>query len=126
MRSLNKVMMIGHLVADPELRVTPGGKSIAKFRIATNRDWVSSDGEKNEMTDFHKVIVWQKLAEIVGKNLSKGAAIYLEGRIANSNYKDKSGNSHAITEIVGDEIKFLSYKKGKLGEEVNLVEVPVS
>jgi single-strand DNA-binding protein len=125
MRSLNKVMLMGYLAADPEQKVTPAGKTITKFKVATNRDWTSSDGQKNSEADFHKVVLWQHLAEIAGKHLAKGSAVYLEGRLTNTSFKDKNGNDHHSTEIVGDDIKFLNFKKGKQGEEISLVEIPV-
>jgi len=124
MRSVNKVVIMGHLATDPEVKTTTTGKAVAKFKIATNRDWKSDDGERHQATDYHKIVVWQKLAEICGEHLRKGAGVYLEGRIMNSNFKDKAGIDRYTTEIVADNINFLSFKKNKDVEEVNLVEVP--
>jgi single-strand DNA-binding protein len=126
MRSVNKVVLVGHLATDPELKTTTSGQAMAKFKIATNRDWKSSDGEHHQDTDFHKIVTWRRLAEICGKHLKKGAGIYLEGRLMNRNYKDKEGADRSLTEIVADTIHFLTFKKNKDVEEVNLVEVPAT
>jgi single-strand DNA-binding protein len=115
---------MGHLAADPELKTTQGGHKMAKFKIVTNRDWQSSDGEHHEAADFHKIITWKKLAEITSQFLKKGSAVYLEGRITNYTFQSKEGSKHTTTEIVADVINFISYKKNKDGEEINLVEVP--
>jgi single-strand DNA-binding protein len=124
MRSVNKVVMMGHLATDPELKATTSGTSVAKFKLATNRDWKTSDGERHEATDYHKIVAWRKLAEIVVQNLRKGAGVYLEGRLMNRQYIDKEGRDRNITEIVADTINFITAKKGKEGDMVNLVEVP--
>jgi len=124
MRSVNKVVLMGHLATDPELKATSNGSAMARFKIATNRDWKSSDGEKHESTDFHKVVAWKKLAEIAGQYLRKGAGVYLEGRLTNHKYQDKEGVDRTMTEIVADSINFITLKKTKDSEEVNLVEVP--
>ncbi len=124
MRSVNKVVLMGHLASDPELKATNNGHAMAKFKIATNRDWKSSDGERHEQTDYHKVVAWKKLAEICGQYLKKGAGVYLEGRLTNRQYQDKQGVDRSLTEIVADSINFITLKKNKDGEEVNLVEVP--
>ena len=114
---------MGYLAAEPEVKTTTNDHRLAKFRLATNRDWIDSDGEKQEHTDFHKVVAWGTLAEICGKHLKKGAPIYLEGRISNQKFKDNSGNDRRSTEIVADTINFISYQKKDDQEEVNLVEV---
>jgi single-strand DNA-binding protein len=124
MRSVNKVVLMGHLAADPEVKSTSSGSAVANFKLATNRDWKSSDGEKHESTDFHRVVAWRKLAEIVGQYLKKGAGIYVEGRLTNRQYADKEGVNRTMTEIVADSINFITLKKNRDGEEVNLVEVP--
>jgi single-strand DNA-binding protein len=124
MRSVNKVVLMGHLATDPELKATTSGTSVAKFKIATNRDWKSSDGERHEATDYHKIVTWRKLAEICFQNLKKGAGVYLEGRLMNRQYTDKEGKDRSITEIVADTINFITAKKGRDGDTVNLIEVP--
>lgn len=126
MRSVNKVVLMGHLATDPELKSTINGHTLAKFKLATNRDWISSNGEKHEATDYHKIIAWRKLGDICIDKLKKGSGIYLEGRLENHQYEDKQGIRKNFTEIVADTINFLSYKKDKnQTEEMNFIEVPV-
>lgn len=114
---------MGYLAADPEIRSTSSGQTVASFRIATNRDWKSSDGSKQEAADFHKIVAWQKLGEICGEYLKKGSGVYLEGRLSNYSYKDKEGKNRITTEIVADLINFINIKKSREAQEINLVEV---
>ncbi|MBT4455911.1 single-stranded DNA-binding protein [Candidatus Peregrinibacteria bacterium] len=123
MRSLNKTMLIGHLAADPELKKTSSGIAVAYFPVATNRDWITSDGEKKESVDYHKVIAWRKLADICAQHLVKGSPVYIEGRLQNNSYEDKDGKKHYGTEIVLDELNVLVYKRKKDGIEVNIKNV---
>ena len=124
MRSVNKVVLMGHLATDPENTVLKSGQTVTKFKIATNRDWKSSSGEKQESTDFHRVVSWNKLAEICSKYLKKGFAVYLEGRIMNHVYTAANGEKRSITEIVADVVNFINYKKHKEEEQINLIEMP--
>lgn len=117
MRSLNRVMLIGHLAADPELRETKSGKVVANFPLATNRFVRDENGEKREVADFHKVLAWGRLGEICQEYLVKGVAIFLEGRIINSSFDDKEGHRHYRTEIVADGVNILTWKKTKNGSE---------
>lgn len=116
---------MGYLATDPEVKATNSGISVAHFKIATNRDWKSSDGERHEATDYHKVVAWRKLADICGQHLKKGSGVYLEGRLMNSKYQDAEGKDRTSTEIVADLIHFIGFKKNKDRAEVNLIEVPV-
>lgn len=121
MRSMNKVMLIGHLASDPEARKTKAGKTVVNFPLATNRDWYTQEGEKREETDFHRIIAWQKLGEICCKYIRKGSGIFVEGRISNRSYEDKTGNRKFITEIIADGINILTWRKTEEGtNEVNL------
>lgn len=124
MRSVNKVVLMGHLTADPELKTTQAGHQVARFKVATNRDWKSSDGERHEATDYHKIIAWEKLGQICGEYLKKGSAIYLEGRLTNHAYEDKEGTKRLSTEIVADTVNFISYKKSSGKEVINIMEIP--
>ena len=124
MRSVNKVVLMGHLASDPEVKSLPNGVCLTKFNLATNRDWVTGEGEKKEAADFHKIITWSKLGEVCGKFLKKGFGVYLEGRISNREYEDKAGNKKTMTEIIADTVHFLTFKKNAQGGEVNLEEMP--
>ncbi len=125
MRSLNKVLLIGNLTRDPEMVDFESGVKLAKFTLATNRNWNTKDGEKKTHTDFHHVIAWRKLAEICLVHLKKGAAVLVEGKLQTNEFKDKDGNSKSITEVQADEINFITYKKKDNVDEINLVTVEV-
>ena len=109
MHSVNKVILVGNVAADPELRATPKGMKIATFPVATDRD-VTSDGEEKKVTDFHRVVAWGALAEICAEHLEKGKAVYVEGSIMNRPY-EKDGERRFVTEIRAVEIHMLSFKK---------------
>lgn len=114
MRSLNRVMLIGHLAQDPELRQTKNGKAVANFAIATNRSFKDDDGNRKEIADFHRIVAWSKLAEIASQYLAKGTAVFIEGRLVNSVFDDKDGNRQHKTEIVADGLNILSPKKREI------------
>lgn len=118
-RSLNKVMLIGNLTRDPNLRFTPSGTAVCSFGIATNRAWTPSDGgEKQERVDFHNIVSWAKLAEICGQLLHKGDKVYVEGRIQTRDWKTEDGAERRITEIVIDNMMLLSSRgKGNYGDD---------
>ena len=108
---LNKVMLIGNITRDPELRTTTTGQSVASFSIATNRVWKdNTTGERKEAADFHNIVAWGKLAEICGQYLRKGSKIYLEGRIQTRSWQDQSGNKKYITEVVAENMIMLDRK----------------
>ena len=98
-KSLNKVMLIGNLGRDPEVRYTQGGKAVANFTLATNEVWLDKDGNKQEQAEWHKIVAWGKLGEICGQYLSKGKRVYIEGRIRSNKWKDKEGNDRTTIEI---------------------------
>ncbi len=105
--SVNKVILVGHLGTDPELRYTQSGSPVTNFRLATNERWTGQDGQANERTTWHNIVVWGKQAEIAHKYLSKGREIYLEGRIQTREYDDKEGNKKTAFEIVLSSLQFL-------------------
>jgi len=105
--SLNKVMLIGHLGSDPELRYTQGGAPVANFNLATNERWNDKGGQTQERTEWHKVVVWGKLAETCEKYLKKGRQAYVEGRLQTRDWEDKDGNKRYTTEIVAMTVQFL-------------------
>jgi single-strand DNA-binding protein len=113
MRSVNKVTFLGHLVADPELKTTKSGKSVLSFALATNNEWRNTEGEKQESTDFHRIVVWEKLAEICAKHLFKGSPIYMEGRLSNRSYEGKDKIRRYITETIANSVHILKWKAEK-------------
>jgi len=110
-RSLNKAVLIGNLTRDPELKYTPSGTAVCTFGIATNRSWTTNDGSTKEEVQYHRIIAWQKLAELCGKILTKGRKVYLEGRITYRTYTGKDGQQRSITEIVLED--FIVFSDGK-------------
>lgn len=115
-RSLNKVMLIGNLTRDPQLRFTPSGTAVCTFGLATNRSWVPSDNsERQEETEFHNIVAWSKLAEICGQLLHKGDKVYVDGRIRTRDWKTQEGEDRRTTEIVIDNMMLLSNSGGYRG-----------
>jgi len=110
MRSVNKVMLIGNLTRDVELRHTKEGTAVASFGLATNRNWTQESGEKREETDFHRIVAWGKLAELCEKYLKKGRKVYVEGRLHSHSWTDNEGAQKAVTEIIIDDMVMLDSK----------------
>jgi single-strand DNA-binding protein len=113
--NLNMVQLIGHLGQDPEMRYTPSGQPVAKFTVATNREWKGADGERKTATDWHNIEVWGKLAEISNQYLAKGRQVYVQGRLQTDKYDDKDGNTKWFTKVVAQEVKFLGTKPDGAG-----------
>lgn len=112
-RSLNKVMLIGNLTRDPNLRFTPNGTAVCSFGIATNRSWTPSDGgEKQEKVEYHNIVSWSKLAEICGQLLHKGDKVYVEGRLQTREWKSDDNQERKITEVVIDNMMLLRSPSG--------------
>lgn len=106
--SVNKAIIVGRLGADPELRFTPGGRSVANFNVATSSVWKDkSSGEKREDTQWHKIVVWGPQAETCSKFLKKGREVFVEGEIRTRSYEDKEGSKRYVTEIVARDVRFL-------------------
>jgi single-strand DNA-binding protein len=99
-KSLNRVQLIGNLTRDPELRYTPQGTAVCSFSIATNRSWTTDAGEKKDEADFHRIVAWNKLAEICSQFLTKGKKVYVEGRLTTRNWTDKDGGQRSTTEVI--------------------------
>jgi single-strand DNA-binding protein len=104
---VNKVILIGNLGQDPEVRYTQGGQAVAELRVATNEAWTDKQGQKQERTEWHRVVVWGKSAENCGKYLAKGRSVYVDGRLQTREWNDKEGNKRYTTEIVANDIQFL-------------------
>ena len=104
---VNKVILVGNLGADPDMRHTPGGAGVCELRLATNESWTDRNGQRQERTEWHRIVVWGKRAEVVSKYLSKGRQIYVEGRIRTRSWDDKEGNKRYTTEIIANDVQFL-------------------
>lgn len=114
MASVNKVILVGRMGADPETRYMPNGDAVANIRLATTESWKDKDsGEKKEITEWHRVVFYRKLAEIVGQYLKKGSAVYVEGRIRTRKWQDKEGQERYTTEIEANEMQMLGGKQGQ-------------
>jgi len=104
---VNKVILIGNLGADPEVRFTPSGQAVANFRIATNETWTDKNQQKQERTEWHRIVVWGKLGELCGEYLKKGRQAYVEGRLQTREWTDKEGKKNYTTEVVAQSVQFL-------------------
>lgn len=107
MSGINKVIIIGRLGADPEVKTITGGSTVARLSIATSENWTDREGQKQERTEWHRVVVWGKLAELCGKYLSKGRQAYIEGRLQTRSWEDQQGQKRYATEIVANTVQFL-------------------
>jgi single-strand DNA-binding protein len=113
MASINKVILIGNLGRDPELRYTPSGSAVCNVSIATTRNWKSKDsGERVEETEWHRVVFYDRLAEIAGEYLKKGRPVYVEGRLKTRKWQDKEGKDNYTTEIVAEQMQMLGGREG--------------
>ncbi len=106
-RSLNKVLLLGHLGRDPELRYTAAGKAVATFTVATSLQWKDQSGNDQEKTEWHRVVAWGRLGEICGEYLSKGKQVFIEGRIQTREWEDQDGNKRTTVEIIANDMIML-------------------
>jgi len=134
--NLNKVFLVGRVATDIEMKTTPSGQSVCSFSLATNRTWKGKDGQKQEESQFHRIVLWQKLAEIASQFLTKGSLVLIEGRIQNRSWDDKSGVKRYTTEIVGEAMQmgpraqggsseskgFSAPKKETVDEDIPIIE----
>jgi len=138
MASVNKVILVGNLGADPELRYTNTGTAVANFRIATNEQWTDKNGDKQERVEWHHIVAWSKLGEICGKYLKKGRSVYVEGRLQTRQWEDQQGNKRYTTEVVAQTMQMLGGRpgessdagdsnwEGRAGAGAQMDELPVS
>ena len=112
---VNKVILIGNLGKDPEVRYSQAGAAIASFNVATTETWKKQDGTKEELTEWHRIVAFGRLGEICGEYLSKGSKVFIEGRLQTRKWEDKEGNTKYTTEIVAREMKMLS-PRGSSGD----------
>ncbi|MEX2007466.1 MAG: single-stranded DNA-binding protein [Candidatus Levyibacteriota bacterium] len=110
-RSLNRVQLIGNLTRDPELRYTPSGTPVCTFSIATNRNWTTDSGDKKDEAEFHRIVAWQKLAELCSQFLVKGRKVYVEGRLATRNWQAQDGTQRNATEVVISDMILLDSRR---------------
>lgn len=115
-RDLNKVMLIGRLVADPELRSTTSGQTVGNFRVATGRQWTDAQGQPQSQTEFSQVVAWGKLADLANQYLRKGRQVFVEGRLQTRSWTDKNNQKHWRTEVVAENIIFLGAPAGVSAE----------
>lgn len=134
--NLNKVFLIGRVATDIEMKTTSSGQSVCTFSLATNRTWKGKDGQKQEESQFHRIVLWQKLAEIASQFLTKGSLVLIEGRIQNRSWDDKNGVKRYTTEIIGEGMQmgprnqggsepaknFSAPKKGAEDEDIPIIE----
>lgn len=112
MRGINKVILVGHLGKDPEVRHLDGNNVVANFPIATSDSYTTKDGQKVEQTEWHNIVLWRRLAEIAEKYIKKGSLVYIEGRLRTRSWDDKDGNKRYITEVIGNNLQMLDKRDG--------------
>lgn len=117
MFSLNRAQLVGNLTRDPEMRYTPNGQAVCSFSVATNRRWRDKDGNQQDQTEFHNIVAWGKLAEIANQYLKKGNKVYIEGRLQTRSWEGQDGSKKNRTEIVTENMIFLSPKGASTSED---------
>lgn len=125
MSGVNKVILVGRLGKDPEVRTLDNGKSVATFSLATSESYKDKSGERKENTQWHNIVVWQGLAEVAGKYLKKGSQLYVEGKLNNRSY-EKDGGMRYVTEIIADQFTMLDTKGSKNSNATQAEPAPVS
>lgn len=113
MKSINKVEILGHVVADPQIKSTKSGKSVSSFAIATNNEWLDQEGTLKKSADFHRVVAWEKLAEICTKHLRKGSPVLIQGRLTNRAYEGNDKMMRYVTEVVLNDVHLFKYEKDR-------------
>lgn len=123
-RGLNKVIIIGNLGRDPEMRYTPSGKPVTSFSVATSRTWVTADGDRRDATEWFNVVAWGNLAEICTQHLRKGSKVYVEGHLQTRSWDDEQGQRHYRTEVVANEMIVLDSRapEAQYSNELNQME----
>lgn len=119
MSGINKVIIVGRLGADPETKTVGQGQTVTRLNVATSENWTGKDGQKQEKTEWHRITVWGKLAEICGKHLSKGRQVYVEGRLQTRQWEDQQGQKRYATEIVANTVQFLGSSNGERASNQN-------
>ena len=120
-RGLNKVMIMGNLGRDPEMRYTPSGKPVTSFSVAVSRSYMKPEGERTEVTDWFNVVAWGRLAEICSQYLTKGSMVYVEGRLETRSWEGENGQKHYRTEVVANDVNILD-RKGRQGDDTSAMD----
>jgi single-strand DNA-binding protein len=115
MASVNKVILVGNLGRDPEIRYTQGGQPVANFTLATSESFTTREGKREERTEWHRIVVWGKTAELCTQYLAKGRSVYIEGRLQTREWEDKEGQKRRTTEVVAQSVQFLGGPRGAGG-----------
>ncbi len=116
MSGVNKVILVGRLGQDPEVRYTPSGVAVANFSLATSEEWTDKNsGEKQERTEWHRIVAWRRLGEICGEYLRKGSQVYIEGKLQTRSWEDRDGNKRYTTEIIANQMQMLGAASDKGG-----------
>lgn len=123
MAGVNKVILVGNLGRDPEVRYTKNGQAVATFSLATTERWTNKDGQREDKTEWHRIVAWGKLGEICGEYLTKGKQVYIEGRLQTRDWEDNDGNKRQTTEIVANNMTMLG-QAGGAGQNRNAGEQP--
>jgi single-strand DNA-binding protein len=118
--TVNKVILLGRLGKDPDLRYTPSGAAVASFSLATDLVWKDQEGNQKQQTDWHRVVAWRKLAEIVGNYLKKGSLVYIEGRLQTRSWNDKNNVTRYTTEVIADNLTMVGPKMERAGEPAEI------
>ena len=118
--SVNKVILIGNLGSDPELRFTPSGVQVANFSLATSESWTDKAGERQERAEWHRIVLWRRLAEVAGQYLKKGSKIYIEGKLQTRSWEDQNGQKRYTTEIVANSMEMLEGGQAAVTAEVDM------
>jgi single-strand DNA-binding protein len=124
MSGVNKVILVGNLGANPEMRFTQGGQAVANLRLATSERWTDKSGQKQETTEWHRVVVFGKQAEIVGQYLTKGRQVYIEGRLQTRQWQDQQGQKRFTTEIVAQRVQMLGARGERTPEDMGATVPP--
>jgi single-strand DNA-binding protein len=118
--TVNKVILLGRLGKDPDLRYTPSGAAVANFSMATDLVWKDQEGNQKQLTEWHRVVAWRKLAEIVGNYLKKGSLVYIEGRLQTRSWNDKNNVTRYTTEVIADNLTMVGPKMDRTGEPADI------
>ncbi len=124
MASLNKAMLIGYVGADPDVRQTSNGSTVANFSVATTEKWTDKDGKKQSQTEWHQIVAWGRLAEICGEYVSKGVQVYIEGRIRTNEWEDNNGNKKKTKEIILQRLQLLDRSEASGSANNDVDEIP--